>query len=400
MKELLKSGEPDEEYQIFIGAQAALFLAGEEGRWAEALRGLIGKFSLPAKEAIEECMRIFPDPLLPGASELGEIAASLNRRELWQRKAKRFAEVLSRFVKDREERWSYGGDIFPSVLDDLYRARAERLVLGFRTCEGGQEEGYPVAHLQTRRLSEEEGIPLSNIRWSATRFVPTGRTEDEMWLYRRESPVRDPLRSWRGSGILPDLAFIIDSSGSMDWEPYSGKGKFDLLLRAIYSALRWIEEEGVGCYLNYAVVNFSDQTLFSGWHSWYRLDRVKEVLFTYQGGLTQLDGKTVHRLIREAPRQFAALMVTDGELEPTNAAEVVAEVSHLFQMGHQLSLVQIGGKGRKLSSQISRLGADVHRIKRAAELPSLVLRKVKERFGSSSFSLQPSAYQGGGQVRS
>lgn len=188
LKELLKSGEPDEEYQIFIGAQAAIFLAGEEGRWAEELRGLIGKFSPSAKGAMEECVKIFLDPLLPGASELGEIAASLNRRELWQRKAKRFAEVLSRFVKDREARCSYGGDSFSTVLDDLYRARAERLVLEFRAYEESQEEGYPVAHLQTRRLSEKEGIPLSKIRWSATRFVPNRQDgRRDVALPQRES---------------------------------------------------------------------------------------------------------------------------------------------------------------------------------------------------------------------
>lgn len=111
----------------------------------------------------------------------------------------------------------------------------EQAWVGSDVLGDGRRPEVPVIWLHTRRLYGREGVPLSRIRWSRTRLVPISREDEDLWLYRKQVPVSDPFEGVPATVGLPDLAFLVDSSESMGWDPEAGQGRYDLVLRSIYA---------------------------------------------------------------------------------------------------------------------------------------------------------------------
>lgn len=404
------------DYAAFTAIQRRLYLEQSEtnplaGRLIQTIQdGLLAlkpkKVFLKVVQVVGQCVRMLIVPhrlargLRPGEKEV----QALTEKDVWQHKAREFAREMMKLPIEEVE-WP-GIDIFAEPpdrqgdregeggkrmdpgkrgirkkgplsvhnLDLLYRERAERLKLVYPSIRADIGSAFPSVWLQTRRLDEQEGVPLSLIRWARTRLVPVSPEDEEMWLYRKALPLLEPFGERPFSP--PDLAFVVDSSGSMEWNPLAGKGEYDLLLRALYSVWAWLEKEGIAPYIRYAAINFSSESIFSGWRPWQDLEPVKQVLFTHQNGWTYLDPEAFQEMGARAYRQFVAILITDGDIQ--NWEKVFEQAQLLRQQGHLFTFIQIGSK-TLLYKRLSAAGFEVHGIHSARDLPQLVLGEVLEK---------------------
>jgi len=252
----------------------------------------------------------------------------------------------------------------PDVLDAIYRQRTANVTLPIEAV-GHRDLAFPVAHLSRRPLGD--AIPtLDDIAWEATRLDRTGN----LCFFRKAFPVTEPISAKPEVGGIPDICFIVDSSGSMSWNWQNGLGPYDCLLRAIYSVLSFLETSGKAPFVRQCVVNFSNTTQRTRWCSFLDLDQVRNMLFRHQGGGTRLNCGILRQVAAESRDAFLALMVTDGAV--ANADEMVKVVGNLVELGNSFVLIHIGQANPFTQSLTSR-GLKVHTITDPRELEGLCL---------------------------
>ncbi len=268
--------------------------------------------------------------------------------------------------------------------DHLYQARGDRVGLGLAPELGRGRVEVPYAWLQARRLAQEESAPASDLWWSRTLLVPSGPTGQELWFYRKEQPLSLSLPGGPPLPQLPHLAFVVDASRSMDWEPERGAGPYDLVLRTLYGLWRSLEGSLLADRLHYAALTFSSRTCFSGWHPWHDLDPVKRTLLRWEGKHTYLDVRQLDRLAEEAPGPFAVFLITDAAFEERrNGQEVLRKLLEWHRAGRQVVFVQLGGEGR-LFQRLREEGVSCHRLDRRQNLEGLVLGQVDRVFRAAA----------------
>jgi len=184
---------------------------------------------------------------------------------------------------------------------------------------------------------------------------------------------------------IPDIALIIDSSGSMESDIIRGdEGPYDLLLRAQYSLFNWLEKTGKGYQMNFAIVNFSGDTFFSGWKPYEEFDEVKKELFKFQNGGTVLDPEKVKKLYTERKDNFLAILTTDGGL--ANPEEAAEELERLVQYGNDLAVIYIKhfafnyDEDKKFMDRMSKC-AQVHTITDPRDLIEIEIDYAKKYWG-------------------
>lgn len=267
--------------------------------------------------------------------------------------------------------------IIPStdVLHALYQRRAKQITMP-STASQGHESRFPVAHLTRRPLGFL--VPtLGEIDWGATRPMPDGRLE----LYRKHLPVEKPIPVHTAQGGIPDLCYVVDSSGSMRWHWRQGQGPYDCLLRAIYSVERFLGKTRKSPLLRYCAINFSNTTIRTRWCGFADLVEVRKLLFRHQNGGTRLDCQVLRQVAAESRDRFLCFMVTDGQLK--NAAEVAATAADLAARGNWFTLIQIGASST-LVKLIGEAGLSTHTIATASELEGLCLEYAKRTWGTEA----------------
>jgi hypothetical protein len=273
------------------------------------------------------------------------------------------------------------------VLSSYYSERARQIVL--KAKDAGESPRLPIAHTGVRRIETGEPISPGRIRWSATRLYPGM----ELQLFEKEHPLTIPRPAEQLPGRLPDLLFVLDSSASMRWRFSLGPrsrpasdGTFDLGLLAFFGIWHWLEATGAGPYLQYAAVNFSNNTISTdGWHGHFDSKPVFDVLLGYQGGGTRLDVACLRRLRDQHARKtdssgagcadsFWMILLTDGEIQ--NAKEVEPVLQEFMSEGHAITLIQLG-ESTKFAEGMRDKGADVHVVENEADLIGLVLERAR-----------------------
>ncbi len=154
-----------------------------------------------------------------------------------------------------------------------------------------------------------------------------------------------------------DLCLMIDSSGSIDCE----------LFKAIGEGSREAFKAGLGDgqRRDYAAVNFSDKTLFSGWVPKTHLEKLESVIDVYQQGGTHLDPKTIMQLSQRDER-FATLMITDGMMQNPN--EVIPVLQEMTRRGNIMGVIYVGRDGVPKMFEEMKDFADVFHIKDKNEI--------------------------------
>jgi hypothetical protein len=250
------------------------------------------------------------------------------------------------------------------ALDAVYRSRAAKVRVKSESVVK-QAMAFAIAHMAREPIVDS--LPsLSRVDWSATRVGPDGRLK----LYAKALPITDETSVTAEVSGFPDLLFVVDSSGSMKWNPINGIGPYDSLLRAVYSVFAFLEAENKAPYMKFAAVNFSGSTLRTPWHPYHELDEVKRLLFKRQAGGTILDCSLLAGLAQESTDRFLCLMITDGQVR--NANEVVRTVQKIARLGHGVALIHIG-KPVPMTIGMKQAGVVVHTIDDHTQLGGLCL---------------------------
>jgi len=258
------------------------------------------------------------------------------------------------------------------ALDAFYRNRTADVQVQSETA---QRPGMAMEIAFMAREEVGSATPnFSRIDWGATRFDPSGKVR----LYQKAVPVLDeaPVKTeMRG---FPDLLLVVDSSGSMRWDPAQGKGPYDSLLRAVYSVFEFLERCGKARHMRFAAINFSAKTVGTPWCGGYHdLRKVKEALFAWQGGGTKLDCAALDRLAASSLDRFLCLMITDSQI--SNAKEVVPAIARMVSHGNPFILIQIG-KDTPMAQDVRGLGVPVHVIPGPAQLQGLCLECARANY--------------------
>ena len=182
------------------------------------------------------------------------------------------------------------------------------------------------------------------------------------------------------SKSLPDMLLVIDSSGSMTWGMTSKtiSGPYHTALVASFAAM----DVALRRDSRVAAINFSSSSKSSKWSTSKR--EVERVLLAYQGGGTVAPVKKITKACEAAESKVMVLMMTDAEI--ANWDKFVESVRDLSSRGHKLFLFHISGGSGKKKSKIQRdledAGAVVYPIRSAKDLPGLVIREVRNVYGS------------------
>ena len=257
------------------------------------------------------------------------------------------------------------------VLDVIYRNRATNVEIKSKLISR-KGMAFEIAHMVREEMGSE--LPTFNgIDWGATRI----NTDGELKLYKKRLPINDQTPAKIDMAGFPDLLFIVDSSGSMGWDPKGGKGPYDSLLRAIYSVFRFLKNRGKAQYMRFAVVNFSGATLTTQWHPFAELRKIKKLLFKHQKGGTKLDCLKVQHMVKASPDRFLCLMITDAKI--SNVPDVLNTIKMMVDHGHGFVLIHIG-RPTTLTQQVQKAGLPVHVITDPQQLSGLCLDYARKNW--------------------
>ena len=258
-------------------------------------------------------------------------------------------------------------DIFFSfdTLNTLYRSRiAEVNIESQHTRKRANQ--FEIGHLTNEKI--DSATPsLNHIDWGATRMD----SNKKLTLFTKQIPVTDNIPGAMEVWGLDDLLFIVDSSGSMIFDPKAGAGQYDSLVRAVYSVFDFLEQEKKGQHMRFAMVNFSGTTLRTPWVGFSELRKIKELLFRHQRGGTVLDCDVLQQVIDDSSDRFLCLMITDAAISNANAA--MTAIRKMQNQGHGFVLLQIG-KPSALSKEVEKIGLPVHIIAQHQKLKGLCLK--------------------------
>jgi len=137
----------------------------------------------------------------------------------------------------------------------------------------------------------------------------------------------DSSVSWRNTGPGEDYSFDI-----------VGKGAREVI--AMGSEPVKVGKKMMELDRNYAVINFSSRTLYSGWVGQEDTEKLNKFVDEFQEEGTTLSSSKLEQLQEEAKGKFAMLMITDGCLD--NSCEAITMLEGMVKQGNKLGVLYIG----------------------------------------------------------
>ncbi len=260
------------------------------------------------------------------------------------------------------------------LLDRLYRERSGLIRLESR------DPGLQT--LEVLRGTEEADFPeMTRVHLPSTLVVdrPDGTT---YLLFReRRFPVQIDAAVRENLGGLPDLCFVFDSSGSMEFRPIQGSGEYHFAMLTFYSLLSGLERRGIAPLLNYNAVNFSDRTFASGWRPYRGLDEVKRVLFQHQGGGTTIEVGMLSAIRTERKDNYLLFLLSD--LCITNLSDLEEELIKTHEGGCASVLVfKLGGESL-ITRALEKAGIAVFYPRNAEDFMNGSIRITRDAFSGA-----------------
>ncbi len=301
--------------------------------------------------------------------------SEIKSREKVQGKDPKGSEAdAERFAKDRNFKDFGAPARFSGIIKDgstlaaWYRGRAKDLISihVYEAKPGGALPAYPI---NWRMGDPIEDLDLMLSAQVSPIIIPNITTR--MWRLK-EGPARLEEK------VPPDLLIVLDSSGSMNWNP-SGhsdeqRGEFDIAAVAAFAAAHFAFSRG--CKV--AVLNFSDVAVSCDWTSQYAM--VEEAILQYQGGGTVVPLQPLKRLAHNADRHVLVLLITDFGLNNFNPA--IRAFIELAEQGHMVSGFFIGAEPGIFEQderfgELRERGISFYPVKRIKELIGLVIEEIK-----------------------
>ena len=264
----------------------------------------------------------------------------------------------------------YGFAIFENVefLDALYRYRTKKIKMIVPKDKEGQK--LPITWMSKKILDENDDLtkfdPLN------VYFLPDS---EDLLLYRKIVPYNINLAGPDIKEKFPNLAIIYDDSGSMNWKPLSGTGKYDSVIIMIYSLFKWLKNQGFASVIEYNLTSFSTTTRTTGWVDYFHINQFLEILFGYEGGITKLD-PIIFQNILSYPKNKVIILISDGMIQ--NASEI-KKIIYKFKDRINLLHIQIG-KITKFAEDLESKGFSIINIKKISKLKEVVLDFVKKEY--------------------
>jgi len=239
-------------------------------------------------------------------------------------------------------------------------------------------------------LPGREKMPLSefsrkNIDWASTKVIKRDDGTSQVELYRKVCPITLPIPKEEGPGGIWDISFIFDSSSSMGFDPYHNRGDYHFCCLGVYAILKDLEERGLAPFVNYHAMNFSNQTISSGWQPYSNIEKIKRTLFDYQGWGTALDVDKLRELKTRRLDNFLNLMFTDyGFNTVENAQEVTEEIINMTNGGGiGFLLFQMYGHN-ELTQKLEKNGVPVIIVNSGEDFMNKSFKFAKDFYGGLS----------------
>jgi hypothetical protein len=270
------------------------------------------------------------------------------------------------------------------TLDELYKKRAGKIVLE----SDHHSRSFPIHEQPTgsERISIEE-FDHKNIDWGSTRIRHGGRGKQIDIFKRSDAIALDFSSTHESNKGLPDLAFILDSSSSMEFSPFKGDGggQYHYAVLAFYSILRDLEEKNLAQFLRYKAINFSWSTITSPWCEYMDIESVKKTLFDYQGAATVLDPNHLKELRESRYDECLVFMLSDTCFNSRlNQEEVFEEVKGMIQdPSLEFYLFQLNTDS-EFSMRVRKEGGSVQVIKNGKDFLNQSMKMTEDRYEIST----------------
>lgn len=258
----------------------------------------------------------------------------------------------------------------------MYRARARELLVSLAEKENQRAERIP-----SYRTTWNVGDPVMGR--GGLEVIPSvmasGRPVPGITTYKRK------LDAATGHGrlkMIPDLVLLIDSSGSMNWDPQAdnpdSRGNFDKAILAAEAAALYALDNGG----KVAAVNFSGPAQVRSVAYTADINEVERVLMhCFQEG-TVFPVEKAKQLIRRATNPLLTCVMSDCQL--SNPDEAVSALSGAVNEHDSAAVFWIGGSsGYGAGSFVEQMrsnGALIYPVARIEDLAGMIIGEVKRTY--------------------
>ena len=280
--------------------------------------------------------------------------------------------ILYPFEKDFEYGFANFNDL--EKFDIIYEKRVKKFEIS--TASKSDNDSITLTWLN-RKIMEDKNN-LINFDALNVFFLPGS---DEILLYKKLIPYKIEENGYQEEKSFPNIVIICDDSGSMDWDPLTGRGKFDAVIIMVYSLFNWLRSKSFAPVIEYNFVFFSDTTRSTGWIDYFNLDKVKKLLFNPEGGGTVLNPKIFQEIL-ESPKKKIVILISDGLIYNYKPLYyILKENSNQYFM-----FVQIGNLS-KFANLIKSLGLDVIKLEDVFDLSKIVLNFIEKSYSTKYYNL-------------
>ena len=380
-----------------------------------------------------------------------DIYHRLNEKNKWHRKARDFASLLGKYIKEQDPNdnrlsHGYGGQsgkprqqqgskgnnkhegcnhaddknirelvkrslkkghsvgYAPKTiaLDELYKMRAERIVMDLKKREGDMYR-LAVAYLQRKEITNSN-FNMNNVDWQNPEIGMDEKGQLTLDFLEKLNPVFADKKGAEKGGRLPDILFIVDRSGSVieGYDPGRGTGAYDMILRSMYSVFKYLEDNNQIQNMRFGTILFDNiPNYFSGWKTFYDMQDIKDPLLMpgdpkfnpeinfimkkmipkqrgFLGG-TNLDLDTIVEATDDKQGNYWAIIISDGEIH--NRGEAREAVQYMADKGNPISFIRVGySMDNEFAEYVSEVGGQVYHVKDASDLSKLVLKEAKHHY--------------------
>ncbi len=116
---------------------------------------------------------------------------------------------------------------------------------------------------------------------------------------------------------IPDILFILDSSGSMlnsTSNNFPFGEKYHNAILGIYGIFSFLKKIGIAPYIKYSLIQFSSKTISTGWLSYYEIKKLKKMIFSPEGRTTKFDIDVLEKNLSQNKNEKLILFITDSEI--------------------------------------------------------------------------------------